>query len=141
MKIETLRSEDLDAVFALYLSVRDEFPALAPESFRGALARNLARRSVRGVWADGMLAGVLSYSPPLSRISFLAVHPAYRRRGIARALIKDALEILGGKAELFTYAGDTPALSLYRSLGFREEGEAEGFAVPVVRMVYIGEKA
>ena len=139
MRIVCLKTEDLDAAMALYSAVRTDFPALSPESFREALSRNLSRGSVFGVWGDGALAGLLVCSPPLSRISFLAVHPGYRRRGIAGALMKHALALFGGKAELFTYAPkdgkDTPALALYRSLGFREAGRAPDFAVPAVRMV------
>lgn len=139
MRIVCLKTEDLDAAMALYSAVRTDFPALSPESFREALSRNLSRGSVFGVWGDGALAGLLVCSPPLSRISFLAVHPGYRRRGIAGALVRHVLELFGGKAELFTFAPtdgkDTPALALYRSLGFREAGQAPGFAVPAVRMV------
>lgn len=135
MKTVSLKTEDFGAAFAFYQAVWAEFPALSPDSFRDALSRNLARGSVRGVWCGEKLAGLLVYSPILARISFLAVHPDFRRRGIAWALMKDTLEILGGKAELYTYEKDTPALALYKSLGFREAGTADGYAVPVLRMV------
>lgn len=57
-------------------------------------------------------------------ISAVMVHPTYRRRGIARKLIKNALDYIQKKkmkrAVLHVVSTNVPAKSLYTELGFRE---------------------
>ena len=61
----------------------------------------------------------------------LAVHPAYRRRGIARALLTAALERSRGQgatvAWLEVRPSNTAALALYQSFGFEEIGVRSGY--------------
>lgn len=57
----------------------------------------------------------------------LCVHPGYRQRGHGRALLNDLLawaRTASGahKIELLVRATNTPAVALYRSAGFAEEG-------------------
>lgn len=57
----------------------------------------------------------------------IVVHPGHLRRGIGRALMEDLLRwaretALVGKVELLVRATNAPAIALYRSLGFVEEG-------------------
>lgn len=140
MDIITLLPEHLKASEALFCSVRQDFPNLSDESFASALSRNIRRKSAFGVFEGKALAGLVIISAPLSRISFLAVAPEYRRCGIGRCLVSKALELLGGHAELYTYKpaedeAPRPSWSLYMSLGFREEGEAPDFEEEAVRLV------
>lgn len=84
------------------------------------------------VWEEaGQLVGNLSLIPfnsPRGRIYLIAnvaVHPAYRRRGIARALAEQALDLARRRRKihhvwLHVRADNQPAIDLYRSLGFRE---------------------
>ncbi len=58
-------------------------------------------------------------------IANVAVHPDYRRRGIARQLMGAAMDYVahrGGWAALQVRRDNEAALGLYRSLGFRENG-------------------
>lgn len=139
IKADVLTMADFPASLAIYRASKQDFPCLSEKSFCDALARNLRRGSVLGVHCGGELAGIIVFSPPLSRISFLAVHPAFRRRGIGRILTEAALSRLNGSAELFTYAQANPqtpgaAYCLYRSLGFVEVGKVSGYAAPVICM-------
>lgn len=57
----------------------------------------------------------------------LAIDPAWQGRGIGRALTRQVLDWARGhpdigRVELNVHAANTPALALYRSLGFIEEG-------------------
>jgi ribosomal-protein-alanine N-acetyltransferase len=61
----------------------------------------------------------------------LAVAPAFRRRGVARALLAallDALEARGARSLfLEVRASNSAALALYRAFGFRELGRRIGY--------------
>lgn len=52
-------------------------------------------------------------------IDWLYVDPLFQRRGIARALIEHALQLLSGEVRLEVLCGNTAALRLYESLGFQ----------------------
>ena len=58
-----------------------------------------------------------------AEIASLAVHPDYRRRGVAGVLMRHTLRELGaagvGRVELMVRTGNTAGAQLYRSLGFR----------------------
>lgn len=88
-----------------------------------------AQDSLAGyVWVeDGRLVGnaSLSRQSPQNRlwiIGNVAVHPAYRRRGIARSMMDACIEHVagrgGGTVALQVYADNRHAYDLYSSLGF-----------------------
>ena len=56
----------------------------------------------------------------------IAVEPAWRRRGVARELLEFALPRLAqrgaGRCLLEVRVGNAPAIALYRSLGFSDDG-------------------
>lgn len=96
----------------------------------GMISGELARKDVlcRGAAADGRLAGFLfvRYFPDEWQVMELAVAPAARRRGLARALMSDALSRAAARGcpavTLEVRAGNGPALGLYASLGFTVVG-------------------
>ncbi|MFU8827013.1 MAG: GNAT family N-acetyltransferase [Brevefilum sp.] len=89
-------------------------------------------RSSGFVWEeDGQLIGNLSLIPlqkdgrQVHLIANVAVHPAYRRRGIARKLTQKALTHLARGYErevwLQVRADNPAAIALYRSMGFTDQ--------------------
>ena len=79
------------------------------------------------VWlADGRIVGNVTLLPTKAWDRFLvanvAVHPNYRRRGIARAMmhaVTSAVKTRGGRTILLQVVKDNdPAIDLYRSLGY-----------------------
>lgn len=58
-----------------------------------------------------------------AEIASLAVHPDYRRRGVAKRLMSHLLRALRAagvrRVELMVRSGNTAGAQLYRSLGFR----------------------
>ncbi|HOW26969.1 MAG TPA: ribosomal protein S18-alanine N-acetyltransferase [Elusimicrobiota bacterium] len=62
-----------------------------------------------------------------AQLANLAVHPAWRRRGVGRRLLESAMADARRRGcdrmTLEVRAGAVAALSLYRSLGFRPTGE------------------
>jgi len=61
-------------------------------------------------------------TPGEHEILFLAVDPAHRRQGIARALLQNQIESQSGDWFLEVRASNTPAISLYESVGFTAVG-------------------
>lgn len=84
-------------------------------------------------FADGMLAGYISVRTVLNEgyVNNLAVTRAFRRRGVGRALVKEALTDAAKRnlsfLSLEVRASNTPAIALYESLGFHKEGLRRGF--------------
>jgi ribosomal protein S18 acetylase RimI-like enzyme len=77
------------------------------------------------VEGDGRLVGILGYRrvDDLVDIDRLAVHPSWFRKGVARSLMHDLhrREHDAATFEVSTAAGNTPAIALYASLGYRRE--------------------
>lgn len=110
---------------------RDMTPADAPEA--AALARastpdhpwteaaihaELSHKQsrCRAAVIDGRLAAFLFIRafPDENQVMEISVHPDFRRRGLARALLAEA----DAPLSLEVRAGNAPALRLYESLGF-----------------------
>lgn len=76
-------------------------------------------------WCDALPGGALSCSRHVGRLG-MGLHPDYRGRGIGRRLMEATLakarELGLEKIELGVYATNEPAIRLYRSMGFTEEG-------------------
>jgi [ribosomal protein S18]-alanine N-acetyltransferase len=74
---------------------------------------------------DGRIAGyaVACAEKGNAEIASLAVHPDYRRRGVADALMQHTLRELGAagvrRVELMVRTGNIAGAQLYRALGFR----------------------
>jgi ribosomal protein S18 acetylase RimI-like enzyme len=99
---------------------------------------------------DGRLLGTLTWCPPGSRLRelatrpgqgefrMLAVHPAARRRGVARALVEhclaDARRLGLTELVLSSMPEMTAAHTLYVSLGFRRAAELDWSPVPSVHL-------
>ena len=84
---------------------------------------------------DGAVIGYVCFDYVLDEghILNLAVHPDYRRRGIATVLVKNALEELKLKGCRFVYlevrASNLTAIMIYRRLGFTVVGERKKYYV------------
>ena len=82
---------------------------------------------------DGTVAGYVGSQSVWGEADMmnLAVAPAYRRRGVARALLAaleqalDARQV--GSLCLEVRAGNAPAIALYEKLGFREVGRRKNY--------------
>ena len=101
-------------------------------AFRYELTQNRVARSVVGR-LDGRLVGYLCLWEIGHEIHItnVAVHPSFRRRGVARALLGQTLDQArwSGVELLFLEVRPTnvEALPLYESLGFRVIGRRKGY--------------
>lgn len=92
----------------------------------GQIGRFLPEASFAVLAPEGSVAGFLltiEESPRVGLFADLAVHPAHRRRGLARGLLTQGLRALlalgHGEAGLWVTATNEPARNLYERLGFR----------------------
>ena len=119
-------------------------PPLAGDAARGfwqRAARDVAAggRVLLAAWDAGELVGTVMLEfasapnqPHRAEVQKLLVHPAARRRGLARALMlraeREARRAGRSLLTLDTRAGDA-AESLYRALGWHEAGRIPGYAL------------
>jgi ribosomal-protein-alanine N-acetyltransferase len=81
----------------------------------------------------GRIAGYMIACPEErdAEIASIAVHPDYRRRGVAVALLQHMLSVLQAagvrRVELLVRTGNAAAAQLYRSLGFRRVRLVHGY--------------
>ncbi len=79
---------------------------------------------------DGRIAGFLVSRPIVAgerEILNVAVHPAYRRRGVAGLLIRAEIERWPGDHFLEVRESNTAARNLYKKLGFEDVGVRPGY--------------
>ena len=127
--IRKMTAADVDGVSAIERECftseawpREDFEALCGED--GEVIASLV------YVADGKVGGYISGSSICGELEIysVAVAPALRRRGIAKALIRE-LERLSSPetAYLEVRESNAPARSLYASLGFKEYGRRRGY--------------
>ena len=73
-------------------------------------------------------------------ITWLFVHPSFRRKGVALALVREILLRLDGTITLNVAATNIAAQNLYKRMGFTVErefiGQFNGYACPVAKLRY-----
>lgn len=116
------------------------FPGLETETaldeHQATVLRFMGKRQALCVKADGCIAGVLLFSRGHNKICCLGVHPQYRRRGIASALLSAALEELDASRPITvsTFRQEdekgTAPRALYCKFGFEPAELIEEFGYP-----------
>lgn len=131
---------EIDEWMELVRSVRDEFPGLETESalveHRQTVLRFMGKSQAICVKSEGVIKAVLLFSRNKNMICFLAVEPAFRRRGAASALLERALRELDRSRDITvsTFREEdekgTAPRALYRKYGFREAELTVEFGYP-----------
>lgn len=92
------------------------------ETFRASNYRNTV------AWMDDKVVGYLfcSYVLDETEIVKIAVHPEFQKKGVATALMREYLHWCERKEinrwMLDVRSGNAPAIALYRSFGFQDDG-------------------
>jgi GNAT superfamily N-acetyltransferase len=123
--------------------ITDRFSLSQSASFVGRLSM-MSRGFIPGfVWEEsGRIVGnvTLLESPIYGRylVANVAVHPDFRRRGIARALMQEALAHIehwdGRQVYLQVESDNEAAIALYDSLAFEERGEVRRWQASVASL-------
>lgn len=119
-------------------------PPLSPDTAR-AFWRGVSASVATGgtvllaAWCDGLIAGTAQLvlaqqpnGPHRAEVAKVLVDPAFRRRGVARALMlraEQAARGIGRKLLILDTWTDREAAALYRSLGWQEVGTVPGYAI------------
>lgn len=151
IRIRRITAEDIDDVVKLEESSfsqpwrKADFEDLIDKPDRGCLVAELTKDpavradsgSIPSVGAKreapGRIVGCVVYRDIVGDVDItnVQVDEAFRRRGIARALMEEAMEQAraagGERFTLEVRASNTPAITLYGSLGFVSEGIRPGF--------------
>lgn len=121
--------------------VKDNFPGFERESYLATLRKNIARKTALCYKDNGNIAGILLFSPNQCCLSCMAVHPDYRRVGIASRLVDKMLVVLPPDRDITVTTfceGDEKGIarrSLYKKFGFEEAELFTEFGYPVQRFV------
>ena len=94
--------------------------------------REISENTLFFIKKDEIIVGTAAYRVRADNsvyISCVAIDPAYRRQGIARAAMTYILKKTKGtsRVDLVTHPENTNALHLYASLGFRIESRRENY--------------
>jgi ribosomal protein S18 acetylase RimI-like enzyme len=131
MELRPFESEDWGAVCEIYdCSKPDELRGVVEP---GAILPLDADPAMKALFRDSRIvvtedAGrIIGFAGNRdSFITWLFVHPASRRKGVATAMVRQLLGQLEGTVTLNVMKGNIAALALYQSLGFALEREFPG---------------
>ena len=75
------------------------------------------------------------------QITNLSLHPYFRGRGIGESVLRVVLKVVCGKGATFVTlevrSSNTPAISLYKKLGFKVFGTRKGYYTNPVEDAYV----
>ena len=115
---------DIENWMSLVDIVGDDFPGLDKEEYRKSLADCIEKKEAICAKIQGQIVGILLFSIEHSVLAFLAVHPAYRKHGIAFDMIKTMISSFAAGKDIWvtTYREGDPkgeaARALYLRCGF-----------------------
>ncbi|ABS40359.1 GNAT family N-acetyltransferase [Clostridium botulinum] len=133
---------DIDIWMNLVEIVKEDFPGLIIEDYRKILKEGIQQRTALIVKDETKAIGVLIFSYENKEIAFLAVHPQYRKKGIATALFNKMYNQFpkGTEIAVTTYReNDTKgkaARALYKRLGFIQDELIMEFGYPCQRFIF-----
>ena len=132
--------DELNDWMRLVRRVSRNFPGLETEDgleeHQQTVLKFMNKKQALCVKENGRIAGVLLFSRNRNMICCLAVSPEHRRKGIASALLKRALEELDRTRDITVSTfreGDEKGIApraLYRKFGFRGDALTEEFGYP-----------
>lgn len=125
--------------------VRDYFPGLETdekmENYKQTVIKNIQRKTALCVKYTGDIVGVLLFSYNSKCLSFMAVHPTHRRKGLASAMIEKMLSSFPNDTDISvtTFRQDDikgiAPRELYKNYGFEESELVTEFNYPQQKFI------
>ncbi|WPC39901.1 GNAT family N-acetyltransferase [Clostridium sp. JS66] len=144
MKIDYAKNCDFESWISLLELVKESFPGLDLGEYRNVLHQSILNQEALIAKDDkGKLVGELIFSRKNYELAFLAIHPSYRKKGIATNLIHHMFNLIpkGTKLKVITYRkGDVKGIAarkLYDSIGFTEGKLITVFNYPCQELNYV----
>ena len=151
MKVEFGRTSDIDSWMRLVRKVSWNFPGLETEQsideHKIIVLKFMNDKRALCVKNEQEIVGVLLYSWKYNMICCLAVDPAYRKRGIASLLLREAIDKLDRDKDITVSTfreNDVKGIAprkLYKKFGFEEDELIEEFGYPNLRFVLHADKS
>ena len=151
MKVEFGRTSDIDSWMRLVRKVSWNFPGLETEQsideHKIIVLKFMNDKRALCVKNKQDIVGVLLYSRKYNMICCLAVDPAYRKRGIASLLLREAIDKLDRDKDITVSTfreNDVKGIAprnLYKKFGFEEDELIEEFGYPNQKLVLHANKS
>lgn len=142
MKVDFASQVDFDSWMDLVQLVKASFPGLDLEDYKKTLAKKIYQREALVAREQRRSVGALLFSKDTKELEFLAVHPEYRKLGIARELLWSMFKLfpIGTQIFVVTYRQNDPigqaARSLYEGIGFIPGKLVTVFDYPCQELTY-----
>lgn len=139
--IRYLEERDIDNCLALMEIVKADFAGYKQDEFIHAMHRAIAEKGAFIAYDNDEIAGAIAFTRENHEITFLAVNPKYRHRGIAKSLIKEVIKCFrpGDMLQVVTFRNDDPkgkaAIACYHSCGFKNDALLEVYGYPCQKMI------
>ena len=139
--IRYVTKDDESQILSMMELVKDDFAGYKEKEFLEAVCNAINNDEAVMEEKDGVIVGLLMCSKKEKELSFLAVHPEYRKNGIAKRLIEKMTEwfIVGDIISVVTFQeGDPkgiPARACYHSCGFVDDEKLTVFDYPCQKMI------
>ena len=138
--IRYVTKNDEGQILSMMELVKDDFAGYKENEFIEAVYNAISNDEAIMEEKDGRIAGMLMCSKKEKELSFLAVHPAYRKNGVAKRLIEEmtAWFNVGDIISVVTFQeGDPkgiPARACYHACGFVDDEKLTVFDYPCQKM-------
>lgn len=140
-KITPAGYEDIPCWMELVHLAIDGFPCFVEEEYREQLKSAVREKRAFIIKDEDAAVGALIFDNERGSIDFMAVHPQYRKRGIAKAFLDKLMEDYpsGKEISITTFRegdkADTGYREEYRRLGFAESELLVEFGYPTQRFI------
>lgn len=143
-------NKELNSWMELVDQVSWNFPGLETKElmseYKNTVIKNINRKSAICAVSENKVIGILLFSIKYNMICCLAVHPDYRKKGIAKQMISETLNNLDNRSDIIveTFCEDDSKgiapRALYTSLGFEPAEVVENFGYPHQRFILHAKK-